>query len=106
MKTLVCAALLLMASCAQAQFLDPAIIRQAGEAASTGNLRLGNVEIDNVQIGGGDTQQYIPSAREIAAEIRSQEERAKHRRAVEEYQARRARVASAVERGYNAEFRK
>lgn len=110
MKALMCAALLLTASCAQAQFLDPNIMRQAGEAAASGNLRLGNVEIGDSHL--GSSVQYVgdaprmPTAQEIAAELRAQEQQAQRQREAAVREAQRARVRAAVERGYNAEFRK
>jgi len=109
MKALMCAALLLTASCVHAQFLDPNIIRQAGEAAASGNLRLGNVEIGEPHVGGvqyvGDAPR-MPTAQEIATELRAQEQRAQRQREAEVRDAQRVRVRAAVERGYNAEFRK
>ena len=107
MKRLICAALLAAASGAQAQvFLDPNIIRQAGEAAASGNLNLGNVQIDNVQIGGGTQQQRMPTAEEVAAELLAQQRRAQYQRTADEREARRTRVRTTIEWAYQAEFRK
>jgi hypothetical protein len=55
-------------------FLDPNIIRKAGEDAATGNVSLGNVSIDGRdprQVKGNSGQN--PTAAEIAYEIRKQE---------------------------------
>jgi hypothetical protein len=104
MKRYCFTALLLAAPLAHAQvFLDPEITRRAAETMVTGNIRLNNVDF-----GGGLQQQAqpMPTAAEIAAEIRRQNQREISRREANEREARRERVASAIERGYKAEFRK
>jgi len=109
MKRFVCAALLLAASCAQAQFLDQNIIRQAAENMTTGNIRLNNVEIGDSHFGGNvqlvDGAQRMPTAQEIAAELRAQEQQAQRQREAAAREAQRARISAAVERAYNTEYR-
>lgn len=105
MKALLLAGLLLAAPCAQAQWgtvLDPNIIRQAAEAATTGNITLNNVQID----GAPAYQAPMPTAQEIAAEIRAQERSAQLSKQAAEREARRARIGKVVEQAYRAEFRK
>lgn len=105
MKALLLASLLLAAPCAQAQWgtvLDPNIIRQAGEAAATGNITLNNVQIDGATM----QQAPMPTAQEIAAEIRAQEKSEQSQRQFAERAAQRARVSRAIEQAYRAEFKK
>ena len=111
MKAFIRAALVLAASGAQAQFLDPNIIRQAGETMTSGNLRLDNVELGNTRFGspqviGVMQEQRMPTAQEIAAELRAQEQHAQREREAAARQAQRARISAAVERAYHAEYRK
>lgn len=102
MKVFFLTGLLLATPYAQAQWggvLDPNIMRQAGEAAATGNIMLGNVQID------GAPMQEAPTASDIAEEIRAQEQRAQIRRRLAERDARRARVIKVIEQAYQAEFK-
>lgn len=88
---------------ARAQFLDPQIIRSAGEAMATGNIRLNNLEIDNVYVGGQGGQR-APTAAEVAAEVRRQEA---SERALTEFKrlaAEQARIARVIASAYDAEF--
>lgn len=105
MKALLLAGLLLAAPCAQAQWgtvLDPNIMRQAGEAAATGNITLNNLQIDGAPM----QQAPMPTTQEIAAEIRSQERSAQFRKQAAERDAQRARVSRVIEQAYRAEFKK
>lgn len=103
MKRLLLAATLLTASLAHAQvFIDQNIIRQAAENMTTGNIDLNNVQMD----GGLQQQAPAPTAAEIAAEIRAQEAHEHARREAAARDARRHRVMNAIERAYNAEYRK
>lgn len=98
-------AALLFAVQAQAQwggFLDPAIMRQAGEAAATGNIDLGNVEMDNVRI--GPAAGRAPTAEEVAAEMRRQEQRQKDEAAWRRRQETESRVRAGLQEAYQADF--
>lgn len=103
MKRLLLAATLLAAPLAQAQvFIDQNLIRQAAE-----NMATGNISLNNVELGGGPQQQEPgPTAAEIAAEIRAQEAHENVRREAAARDARRHRVMNAIERAYDAEYRK
>lgn len=107
MKPIFFAALLLVAPCSHAQwggFLNPEIMRKAGEDAATGNVNLNNVNMDGNR--NAPQEQAMPTAQEIATAIRMQEYDAQQNRKAAERQAQHARVAAKIERAYNAEFRK
>ncbi|RYF17467.1 MAG: hypothetical protein EOO30_06900 [Comamonadaceae bacterium] len=97
-------AALLFAVQAQAQWggvLDPEIMRQAGEAA-TGNIDLGNVEMDTVRI--GPDAGRAPTAAEIAAEMRRQEQQQKDEAAWRRRQETQSRVRAGIQEAYQADF--
>ncbi len=109
MKPFFFAALLLVAPCSHAQwggFLDPEIMRRAGEDAATGNIRLNILDIDDYSDGPAPTVQYRPTAQDTAATRQSHEDDQRDRKNMAEREAQRARIFNRIERAYNAEFRK
>ena len=89
---------------AQAQwggFLDPDIMRQAGENAANGNIELGNMEMDNTQIGPASRG---PSAAEIATEIRRQEQREKNEAAWRRREELSSQIRAGIRQAYEADF--
>jgi hypothetical protein len=96
----------LTASSAHAQwggFLDPNIIREAGSAAASGNLRMNNIELDNVQTG-GTRGAPAPSAEDIAREIRRQQADESARAARQRLSEMQGRVRSQIATQYHSEF--